>query len=596
MQRSFRLTLWLLFLWMFIQQQSHAQEDLGLLVGKLEKITEDTGRVFLLNRIAMAFADTNYDRSLHYAREALNLANKINYKPGIADANKVLADVFLKAGNIQPAVNYYLISIKVFSELDSLSMIASIYNQLAKSYEMQGNDRQALENYNKALKFADQSENRYEKAFALNYIGGVHYREENYKQAFDYFLQSLMIREEIRDSSGMAASYNNVGEIYFLRDEYDKALEHYTKSVVLNKKLDKPQWLAINYENIGRVFQAINQPGKALEYYKTSLKINREINNITGIVTSLSSLGSYYNKAANHLTALRFYDSAFSMADRHKLAAQKSNAALGLSETYAGLGQFRNALDYYKLHATINDSIFNIQKVKQIAELEARYEAERSEQQLLLKEKENKLLERNVKIIGLRYIMILGGLLLLIIIAILMYGRQRIKIKRDREMMVKDREIHKTQRKLMESELRIKNNDLMNFALHIVQKNDFLQSVKKDLKELKANCKADEQPQKISELFLKVNQNLRMSHELEEFQKNVDQVNREFFRKLQNRFSDLTDNEKRLSALLRLNLSSKEIATLNNISIKAVEMGRYRLRKKLRLDTNEILTDFLQNL
>jgi DNA-binding CsgD family transcriptional regulator len=135
----------------------------------------------------------------------------------------------------------------------------------------------------------------------------------------------------------------------------------------------------------------------------------------------------------------------------------------------------------------------------------------------------------------------------------------------------------------------------MNFALHIVQKNDFLQLVKEDLKEIK-NKHDDEKSVKINELLLKINQNLRMSKELEEFQKNADQVNQEFFEKLTDKYPKLTENEKRLSALLRLNLSSKEIATLNNISVKAVEMGRYRLRKKINLETNEVLTEFLRNL
>lgn len=564
-------------------------------MAKLQNTDNDTLRVSLLNDIAIAFSDTNIDRSVYYARQALNLANQINYKEGIALSNMNLADIFKDAGNYQPAKNYYLISIKLYNELQSWSSLAEVYNKFAKVYELQGNDRQAMIYYNQAVQNAERSGHMKAKGYALNYIGGIHHREGNYEQSYEYFLQSLMIREEIKDSLGMAASYNNVGEIFNLRGEYEKALDYYNKSIAINKAIDNMVWLAINYENLGSVYLNQDMLSKALENYKLSLQINDSINNIQGIVTSMNSLGAYYRKIGDYNTSLTYYQRAFDSSIKYHVVSEKSRAALGLSDTYRYLNMFRSSLEYYKIHTQIDDSIFNIQKHKQIVELEAQYEAERSEQQLILKEQENKLLERNVKIVRLRYIIILGGLNLFLIISVLMYGRQRNKIKKDRELLQKNKEIHEAQHKLMEAELKAKNNDLMNFALHIVQKNDFLQTVKNDLKDIK--CRFDEEkPPKLNELLLKVNQNLRKSTELKEFQENVDNVNQEFFKKLIDRFPDLTENEKRLSALLRLNLSSKEIATLNNISIKAVEMGRYRLRKKINLETNEVLTEFLQNL
>ncbi len=575
---------------------SFSQQNITELIEAFNQTGQDSSKVLLLNELAVAYCDSNPDISVQYARQGLNLANKINYRYGIALSNKNLAYIFNEGSNFQPAINYYLICIKVYNEIGDYSEMAHAYNRIGEIYKSQGNQRQALDNFNKALRFAEKSEDRMQKAYSLNQIGGIHFDEANYDLAYDYYLKGLMIREEIRDTLGMAASYNNVAEIYRIRGEYPKALELYNISIKFNSLLNKQDFLAINYLNIGNVHLSQNEFDKAFTNYQKSLEINEKLDNPQGIASSNIRMGNYYLKVKDPYKALDLFRKAQEIAGRNNLPRTASSAALGTSQAYSDLRNYRAALEYFKRHSYINDSLFNVEKTRQLAEMEARYEADRQKQELILQDQVIQLYERNERIIRLRMTMAIGGLILFLIIGLLMYGRQKGKIRKDRELMEKNREIHKTQQKLMESELQIKNNELMNFALHIVQKNDFLQAVKNDLKEIKTKCDESEQPQKINELLLKVNQNLRMSTELEQFQKNVDQVNREFFEKLENRFPFLTENEKRLSALLRLNLSSKEIATLNNISIKAVEMGRYRLRKKIKLETYDSLTDFLQKL
>ncbi len=140
-----------------------------------------------------------------------------------------------------------------------------------------------------------------------------------------------------------------------------------------------------------------------------------------------------------------------------------------------------------------------------------------------------------------------------------------------------------------------RNTELENFALHIVQKNDFLQDIKSKFKKLRVNA-SDKNAEEIKDLNLKINQALRLNKELEKFRERVDDVNSHFFNLLSENYPKLTEKEKRLCALLKLNLSSKEIASLNNISEGAVTMARYRLRKKIALTTDESLAEFFQKL
>jgi tetratricopeptide (TPR) repeat protein len=575
---------------------SHDKKSIEVLFQKFNQSGIDSSRVLILNEMALAFCDTNLAISKQYARQALNLANKIKYRPGIALSNKNFGFIFLKSKSYQPAINYYLICIKIYKELGEFSEIADAYNQIGKINKEQGHQGQALDNFNSALIIADSIFDDYNKAYAYNQIGGIHFEQSYFDLAFDYFLKSQMLFEGIRDSVGMASTYNNVGEIYRLRGQFTEALELYSKSLKINKVLGNFLWEAINLKNIGDVYLAQQDFAKAFSSYNTSLQINKKINDIDGMANANISLGNYNLQVGKPEQALSLFTEAMTIGHKHKNARSLSAATLGISEAYKKLNKLGLALNFFKIHSAIKDSMFNVEKARQIAEMESKSEADRQKQQLVVKDKEIEIYKRNSRIFRLQMILTIGGLLVAIIIAILFVRHQKARNYKDRELIQKNTQIHQAQQQLMQSELQIKNNELMNFALHIVQKNDFLQAVKNDLKEIKSKCGDNNQIQKISETLLKVNQNLRMSTELEQFQKNVDNVNHEFFKKLESKFPNLTENEKRLSALLRLNLSSKEIATLNNISIKAVEMGRYRLRKKINLETNEGLAEFLQKL
>ena len=96
--------------------------------------------------------------------------------------------------------------------------------------------------------------------------------------------------------------------------------------------------------------------------------------------------------------------------------------------------------------------------------------------------------------------------------------------------------------------------------------------------------------------MVKLNQSANNNKDLEQFNKQLENVNRHFIERLKNNFTNLTENELQLCILLRLRLSSKEIASITNITSKSVDMNRYRLRKKLSLNSDIDFYDYLQNL
>ena len=147
----------------------------------------------------------------------------------------------------------------------------------------------------------------------------------------------------------------------------------------------------------------------------------------------------------------------------------------------------------------------------------------------------------------------------------------------------------------LDKELKYRQNEIVTMAMNITRKYEFAKQLKEDINKIKKGINDADTHQALNQVILKINQNLLLDHDRERLQMHLEEQNNKFLYSLAEAFPNLTENEKRLAVLLRMNLSSKEIASILNISTKSVEMNRYRLRKKLHISPKQNLTDFIRN-
>jgi DNA-binding CsgD family transcriptional regulator len=146
----------------------------------------------------------------------------------------------------------------------------------------------------------------------------------------------------------------------------------------------------------------------------------------------------------------------------------------------------------------------------------------------------------------------------------------------------------------LQSEISHKNKELATSTMHLIHKGEMLIGLKKELELIKKD--KSNNLKIVDQLIKKIDQDIAQDGEWEQFEIHFDQVHENFLKKLRQNFPELTPKDLKLCAYLRMNLASKEIAPLLNISIRGVEISRYRLRKKLRLDHDKNLVDFMMNL
>lgn len=166
----------------------------------------------------------------------------------------------------------------------------------------------------------------------------------------------------------------------------------------------------------------------------------------------------------------------------------------------------------------------------------------------------------------------------------------------EQALLVKEseEEIINLKNQKLEAEINHKNTELASTTMHLVHKKEFMAGFEKELRIIqKSRTQSAEARSEIQQLINLLQQDARLDNDWERFTHYFDEVHVAFIQRLREKYPALTPNDHKLCAYLRMNLSTKEIASLMNISIRGVEGSRYRLRKKMDLDNDANLTEIM---
>ena len=161
------------------------------------------------------------------------------------------------------------------------------------------------------------------------------------------------------------------------------------------------------------------------------------------------------------------------------------------------------------------------------------------------------------------------------------------------ELEISEKEVVKLKNEKLEAEIDYKNSELASAAMNLVQKKEFLLKVKEELQNFIKSGRESIQTFEIKKIDRLLTEDKKINEEWEQFSIHFDKVHGDFLNNIKERYPAINQQELKLSAYLIMNLSSKEIAQLMCISVRGVEISRYRLRKKLHIPTETNLFEFL---
>ena len=215
-----------------------------------------------------------------------------------------------------------------------------------------------------------------------------------------------------------------------------------------------------------------------------------------------------------------------------------------------------------------------------------------------------------VELVSLIVVILLFSLLLLTIVLFFSYHRNRMKLRENEKRwteMVNYSEIRKSLSEMEVSTIQLENDslvtrleerkrELITYSLSIGEQRQLLNSICSNLKEALVKEDPEEKNNIIMSEIKRIRQKMSFTSEVEKIYTQADQVYTDFSNRIAQRFPNLTLQDRRLMVLLRIGFSSKEISPILNISVKSVEISRYRLRKKLNLSQDENLTEFIKSI
>lgn len=203
-------------------------------------------------------------------------------------------------------------------------------------------------------------------------------------------------------------------------------------------------------------------------------------------------------------------------------------------------------------------------------------------------------------------------MVLLVLSAVVIYSfrQQKRRLAAEKELLEKEKQYNISQRALTDSEIRTvqlenvylqnevenKRKELINYALSIIEQKEYFEKISENLGSLISEKRQEVKDEKLKRLEVEIRQRMSFNDKVEEFNIRTERMHRDFMGRLTQLYPVLSANDIKLAVMLRLGISSKEIATLLNISPKSVEINRYRLRKKLGLGKGANLTQFINNI
>lgn len=379
------------------------------------KYANDSVKYTIYEELYSVLRNRHTDSAIFVVERAMEIATKNNNTDKIAQYSVSFGYLYEHKGEIEKAIDYFEQAYNLYLKIDDIENAATSLNNLGAMLNDAGRYNESSKNLFRALHLAE--ENGFEKLTATinNNIGLLFHFQNEWVKSIEYFQKSIKINRQLNNLNRMALLYNNIGIAYYYLDILDSVLISFERSLDIYIELDNKKGQTRPLFNIGEIYSEMGDFTKALEYYERSLKIEKEIGYLSGYATSLVYIGELYLNLGEYTKALKYQHEGIDLLKDFDLPHDLLDAYNALSETYKSIGVYDSAFHYQTIVISLKDSLFSLEKSKQISELETAYETEKKEQQIILQKAELKY--RSKQTISLLAILLLTiGLTVYVII------------------------------------------------------------------------------------------------------------------------------------------------------------------------------------
>ena len=432
----------------------------------------------------------------------------------------------------------------------------------------------------------------------LSLMGRVYGKLDDYKKAIELNEQATAVYQELGDSLAVAGCYNDRGVIHNFWSEHEEAECYFLMALEINRLKGNLRGIVANLNNL------CLYPGDTeakLNYIQEAITINKHLNDKWSLGENYNNLGKQLYFGGRYREALEALETAYEYASEigaRELLCDNYEYHAGL---YAKMGAYRQAYDNV---LKMNDMRSKLQSSNRLRNIEQDIAYKQYQQQKLEAEQQQqaykiKLLNRNLWILVILFVLV---------VACGFYVNKLSKRRKDLELMKARYQLQCSERELDELKLHQKQLELQSvqdaleasrqevttFAVFLQSRDQLLDKIREMIKEGYKMDAASFVPH-LKKLNAYISQYQSGNTANSTLMQNIEEKNQAFVQRLTEKHPDLTQGEIHLATLLRVNLSTKEIAMITGTTPKTVNMNRYRLRKALDLEGEEDLVEYLSH-
>lgn len=379
-----------------IAQQSFPapRKKIDSLLNQLGGDLGDSSQAKIFNELSEQFWYRNAVQSRKYAENALQLALKSHFRSETAKAYFNLGTVYWLDKHYALALRYTFKSLRIWEELEDEKGTADAYNNIGLIYAGERNYFSALAYHYKALKKRQVINDNHLIGISYNNIGHAFFQLEDYEKAIEELKKGIEFLEKDNDELVLQLSYEYVGEALFELKKYDESLEYLQKSLKIVEKYSDSTRISLLYITIGKIYLQKKELTQAQFFLNQALEIAQKTNQLQVQVDVLQSLGTVYLEIGDFENAKKYSNQALILAHQIDNKKNMRDVYQTLFQTYYQTQEYKQAFDFQTLYLRYNDTVFNEEKIKILASLEAGLKIEEQEKEIQEQKKQNEILKQ----------------------------------------------------------------------------------------------------------------------------------------------------------------------------------------------------------
>ena len=561
-------------------QDSKMLNTIDSLELSLQSVTEDSVLLETYVKLYKFYRRRDLAKAKEYLDLELSLTEKLGDKEKLYAAKNRLAIYYSIKRELDKSNAILNELLKHYQSTGNKDRESNILANLSNNFIEKGELKKALEAQFKALEI-DEELGAKGIPLGKNYftIANILRLNEEPKVANEWLDKALVEYRSEGAKEFEAQTIYTKGLSYLSMDSISKACSLMEESMSYFRSVKNIPAMSTVLRGLGNCAEEEKDYDKALALSKESLDISQKMGDNRREIECLFKMGEIHTKRNELELAIPYLQKSLNFTKERNITIYEVELLNLLSNAYYKTGKIKDAYKLKSEYIALNDSLQIENNKASISELEIKYQTEKKEQEIILLEERTRRQSFEKKAL-------LGGIVGLLAILFSFFYAMRQKLNRNKiEKEKVDQALEFSQK-----ELELQKKELTAYALQLAHKNEILEGIKDEVKDINSKAIDNNDLQKVLNT-ISINQNDEDSWNL--FRARFIAVHSDFETTVKNKFPEVTNNEMRLMSLLKMNLNSKEIANILNISSEGVKKARYRLRKKLDLESSDSLEDLV---